>query len=84
MAEVRLNIDEQFIDDLKSDTGVKKTSQIANDALVLLRWLVSESQKGRILISTNKDGKDAKEIVMPILENAKRREQQLHLSENEE
>ena len=71
MAEIRLTVDEKFIDGLKKDTGVEKASQLTNDALVLLKWAVGEVQNGRVLISTNESGGDAKKIVMPTLEMAK-------------
>jgi len=71
MAEIRLTVDEKFINGLKKDTGIDKASQLTNDALTLLKWAVSEVKKGRVLISTDEKGGDAKKIVMPTLEMAK-------------
>jgi hypothetical protein len=71
MAEIRFTVDEKFIDGLKKDTGIDKASQLTNDALVLLKWAVSEVKNGRVLISTDQNGGDAKRIVMPALEMAK-------------
>jgi hypothetical protein len=74
MAEIRLTVDEQFIDGLKKDTGIDKASQLTSDALTLLKWAVGEVKKGRVLISTDEHGGDAKRIVMPALEMAKAKE----------
>jgi len=71
MAEIRLTVDEKFIDGLKKDTGIDKASQLTNDALTLLKWAVGEVKSGRVLISTDSNGGDAKKIVMPALERAK-------------
>ncbi len=71
MAEIRFTVDEKFIDGLKKDTGIDKASQLTNDALVLLKWAVGEVKSGRVLISTDQNGGDAKRIVMPALEMAK-------------
>lgn len=71
MAEIRLTVDETFIDNLKRDTGLDKATQVTSDALILMRWAVDEIQKGRVLISTDEKGEDARRIVMPVLEMAK-------------
>jgi len=71
MAEIRFTVDEKFINGLKKDTGIDKASQLTNDALTLMKWAVGEVKKGRVLISTDEKGGDAKKIVMPILENSK-------------
>ena len=71
MPEIRLTVDETFIENLKRDTGLDKATQVTSDALTLMRWAVDEVQKGRVLISTDENGGDAKRIVMPALEMAK-------------
>ena len=73
MAEIRLTIDEKFINGLKKDTGIDKATQLTTDALTLLKWAIIETQKGRILISTDENGGDARRIVMPALEMARAR-----------
>jgi hypothetical protein len=71
MAEIRLTIDEKFMNGLKKDTGVDKATQLTSDALTLLKWAVGEVKKGRVLISTDDNGEDPRRIVMPVLERAK-------------
>ncbi|MBC7886363.1 MAG: hypothetical protein H7Z13_00630 [Ferruginibacter sp.] len=71
MAEIRLNIDDGFFESLKKETGIKKTAQLTNEALNLLKWAASEIRAGRILTTSNADGSGQKKIVIPSLENAK-------------
>lgn len=37
MAEIRLTVDEKFINGLKKDTGINKATQLTSDALTLLK-----------------------------------------------
>jgi hypothetical protein len=71
MAEIRLNIDDNFFESLKKETGINKASQLTNEALNLLKWAASEARAGRVLTTSNADGSGAKKIVIPSLENAK-------------
>lgn len=73
MAEIRFTVDEKFINGLKKDTGIDKATQLTSDALTLLKWAVGEVKKGRVLISTDEHGSDARKIVMPVLEMAKQK-----------
>lgn len=71
MAEIRFTVDEKFINGLRKDTGIEKATQLTSDALILLKWAVGEVKKGRVLITTDENGFDARKIVMPVLEMAK-------------
>ncbi len=71
MAEVTLTIDDNFIKSLQKDTGISKPSQLTNEALVLLRWAVSEMKQGRVLISTDSQGGNPKRVVMSALNQVK-------------
>lgn len=73
MSKVHLTIDENFINGLKKDTGVDKATQLTSDALTLLKWAIGEVKKGRVLITTDANGYDAKKIVIPVLEMAKQK-----------
>ncbi len=75
MTEIRLSVDDKFLDSLKDASGYSKVSAITNEALILLKWAIDETKKGRIVISANEDLEDIQKIVMPILENAKAQEQ---------
>lgn len=71
MAEIRFSVDQKFMDSLKRDTGEEKATKLTSDALILLKWLVGEVRKGRIIMTTDEEGKDVRKVVMPILEQAK-------------
>ena len=68
MAEIRLKIDEDFIEGLKKDSGIEKVSQLTNDALLVYQWLVSEVKNGRVFITANENGSDPKKVVFPAFE----------------
>ena len=69
--ELRFKINEKFVEELKAQTGISSTTQLTNEAFTLLKWAVSEAQKGRILVSENENGEDEKVVVMPSLQGAK-------------
>ncbi len=71
MAEIRINIDDEFFESLKKETGIQKTSQLTNEALNLLKWAASETRAGRVLTTSNADGSGSRKIIIPSLENAR-------------
>jgi hypothetical protein len=71
--EIRLQIDDEIINELKTETDTRSTAQITNDALALFKWAVSEVKQGRVLVSQTESGTEEREIVMPILEKTKRK-----------
>jgi len=71
MANVRLSVNQDFMDQLKRETGVDQASQLTKDALTLLDWAVAEVKKGRVLISVDENGGDPRKIVTATLEKAK-------------
>jgi hypothetical protein len=73
MAEIRLNIDDKFFNDVKRAVGIEKTSQLTNEALTLIKWAANEVREGRIITTSKPDGSDVKKIVIPSLENLKSR-----------
>jgi|GEM_PF-3244446 hypothetical protein len=68
--EIRISVNDEFIEKLREDTGIEKATQLVSEALSLLKYAVSESKKGRYLISANEDGTNLKRIVMPSLEHS--------------
>ena len=64
MAEIRLTVDQDFLDELKDQTGISKTSQITTEALSLLKWAVSEAQAGRQLVTVDSNGQNLKRVVI--------------------
>lgn len=68
MAEIRLKIDDDFLASVSGSTGITKPAQLTTEAYNLLLWAANEARSGRVLISSNADGSDAKKIVIPSLE----------------
>lgn len=71
MADVRLSVNQDFMDLLKSKTGVNEDTKLTTDALTLYNWAVSEVKNGRTLISVDEHGGDPRKVVTDILEKVK-------------
>jgi hypothetical protein len=69
--ELRVKIDDQFVDDIKSKLqkklGETSGTRITQDALALYKWAVDEASKGRVIVSSNPEGNDVQRVVMPAL-----------------
>ncbi|NML20889.1 hypothetical protein HHL16_08390 [Pseudoflavitalea sp. G-6-1-2] len=66
--EIRLTVDDDFMDRLKEESGIENSTQLVSEALSLLKFAVAEARKGRVLISADEDGENVKRIVIPSLE----------------
>ncbi|MFC0518454.1 hypothetical protein ACFFGT_29840 [Mucilaginibacter angelicae] len=66
--EIRLNIDDDFMKSLSEKLGESKASKITTEALTILNWAAEEAKNGRIILSTNKNGEDVKQLAMPALD----------------
>lgn len=67
--EVRVAIDSSFLKHLEDRLGLTRSTDVARVALSLLDWASEEAAHGRMILSTDKDGKDAHRLVMPELSN---------------
>lgn len=66
--ELRLTVDDDFMDRLKEESGIENSTQLVSEALSLLKFAVAEARKGRVLIAADEDGENVKRIVIPSLE----------------
>jgi hypothetical protein len=69
--EVRVAIDSNFLKKLENRLGLTKSTDVTRVALSLLDWVSEETKEGRMILSTNKDGKSTHRLVMPELSNIK-------------
>ncbi len=70
MAEIRLQIPDEVAKKLQEQLGgATRLTDIARDALTMFRWAVEEKAKGRLVLSSNDQGEQLKQLVMPTLEN---------------
>ena len=70
-SELRVAIDADFLKKLEERLGLSKSTDIARAAFTLLDWASEEVQEGRMILSTNREGKDTHRLVMPELSNVK-------------
>lgn len=65
--EIRINVDDEFMDSLKARLKEAKGTEVTKDALTLLNWAVSEAKDGRVILSAKADGTDVHRLAMPAL-----------------
>ena len=70
--EVRVAIDSNFLKKLENRLGISKSTDLARVALSLLDWASEEAKEGRLILSTDNQGKQAHRLVMPELTNIKK------------
>ena len=72
MTEVRLTIEDAFLDDLRADlrSPSAKTSDLVRDALTLYGWAARERASGRAILSAADDLSNMTRLAMPALEKA--------------
>ena len=72
MAELRFQIDDDFLDKLKEKLGTTKPTDVARDALTLLNWAVDEKRAGRDIASASGGDIYAK-VAMPSLDKVQKK-----------
>jgi hypothetical protein len=65
--EIRVNIEDKFMRRLKDLLRVK-TPEIARAALTILSWAAEDVKKGRVILSTDAEGKNIHRLAIPTLE----------------
>ena len=71
MAEIRVTVDDQFLEELRAKLGNPKNTEIVQDALALLNWGADASKGGRDILSANRDRTDLEKVVLPRLSGIK-------------
>jgi hypothetical protein len=70
MAELRFKVDDKYIANLSKILGNRTNTDVVRDALSILQWAAEERQRGRYIVSADKDGGNAHRLVIPSLEYA--------------
>lgn len=70
--EVRVSIDASFLKKLENRLGISKSTDLTRVALSLLDWASEETKEGRLILSTDSEGKQAHRLVMPELTNIRK------------
>jgi hypothetical protein len=72
MAEIRVNVDDEFLAALKTKLGNPKTTEIVQDALALLNWGADAAKEGRDILSADQKRQDLEKVVIPRLSTIKK------------
>lgn len=67
ITEVRFTVETNFLRTLQGRLGVEGAVDICRPALTLLAWASREVQRGRVILSATKSGKDVHRLAMPEL-----------------
>lgn len=68
---MNVSVDEAFMKGIQEIVGGQvPTQELMRDALTILNWAMREAAAGRVVLSTNADGKDIHRLVMPVLKMA--------------
>jgi len=74
MVRIQLDLpDEQVreLDELMKETLLTTRKDLFNNALTVFQWAAKAKRAGRIVASIDEESGNAKELVMPALENVK-------------
>ncbi|HEY9248517.1 MAG TPA: hypothetical protein VIO38_05275 [Rariglobus sp.] len=68
--EIRIQVDDKYIDELKRRIGAEKATDVAREAFTILDWATAESKQGRLILSTDKNGSAVRHLVTGSLTQA--------------
>jgi hypothetical protein len=71
MAEIRVTVDDKFLEDLKEKLGNPTTTGLVQDALAILNWGADARKDGRDILSATPDRKDVERFTTPSLSRVK-------------
>ena len=54
--ELRFQVDDEYIKNLRAKLGYSSNTDLARDALTLLNWAADESEQGRVILSAEQAG----------------------------
>ena len=63
--EIRISVDDDFMEELLDALGEKKATNVAKTALSLLKWVTNEKKGNRVILSSTSDGENVHKLVMP-------------------
>ena len=71
--ELRIGVDDAYIERLKKRVGYRTTTELARDALTLLDWASDESSRGRYLFAGDPDGRNPVRLALRNLDELRAR-----------
>ena len=64
MADVRFQVSDEFMAELKKKLGLGSNTDVVQEALTLLSWAADEKQRDRVIVSTNSRGEQVERLAM--------------------
>ena len=71
MAEVRFNVDDDFLANLQKKLGTSKATDVVKEALTVLNWAVTEKSSGRQILSGDANAENLSRLATPGLDKVK-------------
>jgi metal-responsive CopG/Arc/MetJ family transcriptional regulator len=74
MVRIQLDLPEDQVaqlDELMKETNIVTRKELFNNALTLFQWAVKAKRAGRMVASVDEASGNAKELLMPALENVR-------------
>lgn len=71
MAEIRVNVDDEFLEALKKKLNNPKNTEVIQDALALLNWGADAALEGRDIVSADKQRENLEKVLIPRLTQLK-------------
>ena len=65
--EIRLLVDKKYLEKLQKRIGTTKATDLTRTALTLLDWATVEAEQGRLVLSSDPEGGDVRQLAMPEL-----------------
>ena len=69
--EVRLKLDDEFINEISQSTGIKKSSDIIAEALTVYHWAINQRKQNRQIYSGDSEASSYREMETPGLSRVK-------------
>ena len=67
MADIRVQVPDDFMAGLRAALGVKTNTDVVQEALTLLNWAVEEKARRRLILSTDQKGGAVERLAMKSL-----------------
>lgn len=64
MADVRFQVPDEFMSEIKQKLGLSSNTEVVQEALTLLSWAADEKMRERVIVSTNPRGEQVERLAM--------------------
>jgi len=64
MADIRVQVQDDFMNALREKLGLKSNADVVQEALTLLNWAAEEKGRHRLILSTDQGGQQVERLAM--------------------